>query len=63
MSPDKKFGNIKKDGSYNGMIGELEKHNADMGRYFIHLQSYSRLIYDYSVRCLRYDFTKYIIIN
>ena len=31
MSPDKKFGNIKKDGSYNGMIGELEKHNADMG--------------------------------
>ena len=35
MSPDKKFGNIKNDGSYNGMIGELEKHNADMGILFI----------------------------
>ena len=57
---DLKWGNQKPDGSFNGMIGELEKHNADMGRYFIHLQSYFRLIYDYSVR---YDFTKYIIIN
>ena len=28
---DKKFGNKKSDGSYNGMIGELTKHNADMG--------------------------------
>ena len=31
MSPDKKFGNKKSDGSFNGMIGELVKHNADMG--------------------------------
>ena len=54
------MGQSKPDGSFNGMIGELEKHNADMGRYFIHLQSYFRLIYDYSVR---YDFTKYRIIN
>ena len=31
ISPDKKFGNKKSDGSFNGMIGELEKQNADMG--------------------------------
>ena len=30
-SPDNKFGNKKADGSFNGMIGELEKLNADMG--------------------------------
>ena len=35
ISPDKKFGNKKSDGSFNGMIGELEKHNADMGILFI----------------------------
>ena len=25
------YGNQKSDGSFNGMIGELERHNADMG--------------------------------
>ena len=33
--PDFKYGNQNSDGSFNGMIGELEKHNADMGILFI----------------------------
>ena len=32
--PDGAWGSKRSDGSWTGMIGELHRKNADMGRYF-----------------------------